>query len=108
MCYLSPDLMGHLANAVKELMEAGEPFTGRDVAFRMDVNVDRPCSASELRYRSSDTRGLFNRGGMPGWASMQVTKDGPVLYFKVAPSSKAGRKAKAIKVEMNKLGHGPL
>lgn len=90
MCNLSPSEKAVVETAVGVAMAKGVPFTGRDVA---------PClpeanGAEVSRY----VREVFNRGGMPGWASTQVVPGaGPVLYFRVPPRSAAGIAAEKIR-----------
>ena len=90
MCNLVPNEKTAVETAVERALVKGTPFTGRDIA---------PClpeqSGAEV---SSYVREIFNRGGMPGWASHQVVPGtGPVLYFKVPPRSVAGRAAERIR-----------
>lgn len=90
MCNLFPSEKTAVEAAVEVTLAKGVPFTGRDIA---------PClpeanGAEISRY----VREIFNRGGMPGWASTQVVPGaGPVLYFKVPPRSAAGIAAEKIR-----------
>ena len=90
MCNLSASEKAVVETAVGVAMVKGVPFTGRDLGpWLPEAN-----GAEVSRY----VREIFNRGGMPGWASTQVVPGaGPVLYFKVPPRSAAGIAAEKIR-----------
>lgn len=90
MCNLFPVEKTTVETAVEIALAKGVPFTGRDIApWLPEAN-----GAEISRY----VREIFNRGGMPGWASTQIVPGaGPVLYFKIPPRSAAGIAAEKIR-----------
>ena len=78
---------------VNSFVTKGEPFTGQDVYVALtDVLVNRQAVSSCVRE-------LFNTGDpvFDGWGCMKVGGNaGPLLYFKVLPSTKAAKKAAEI------------
>lgn len=77
------------------MLEGGKPFTGLDIYQQLGTTPE------DARAVSGFVREQFNLGEMPGWASTQVVPGtGPVLYFKVLPTSTAGKKVKEIKLAL--------
>ena len=105
MCYLNLQQCAAADGALAEFLEAGEPFTGWEVhqALKASWAELSPWRLPVSKHTSSYVRERFNLGKMPGWAATKANEDpaSPVVYFKVYPSSKGGRKCKAVTEAMS-------
>lgn len=97
MCMLIEEDRNKVLRAVKQFQKKGQPFTGMDVTqFLESKQYDTWHPSWNHRDVSSYVRELFNTGKMLGWASTNVTPDGPVLYFQITKSMKADKVRKEI------------
>ena len=99
MCCLTEPEKGMVAAKVTFLLTTGVPFTGLAVTHALRTEgVELPHGEV-----SAYAREIFNKGGMPGWASTQVVPGlGPVMYFPVPPRSEAGLAAARIRKGMGR------
>jgi hypothetical protein len=59
-----------------------------------------PKGEVERRDASLWLQDKFNHGGMIGWATTITKQGGPVLYFRVTPSSPAGKRVERINADI--------
>jgi len=90
----------------KYIEEGNREFTAQDFIERceQDDYEEYGIDKSQQHDVASHMRALFNAGN-PLFAKFGCMKvngnSGPLLFFKVWPSSRAGRKAKAVKTDMD-------
>ena len=106
MSFLEPAQKVVVVTALEKFVKDGaREFTARDFVERAqdDDYEEFGIEESDRRDVASYMRELFNAGNplFKGFGSMKVNGNtGPLLFFKVWPSSRAGRKAKSIVKEL--------